>query len=68
MFEPPINSFQTQNQFSSWNFNSNSVSNLNFLPNVKLFIMNQATIIQSLDNFAPMEGLIWYFTNLSEFE
>jgi hypothetical protein len=29
-FEPQINSGQIQTQFSSWNFNSNVVWNLNF--------------------------------------
>jgi hypothetical protein len=58
MFGPPINLAQTQSQFYSWIFNSNSVSNLNFLPKGTLFIMSQSTLMQSLEKFGAQEGLI----------
>jgi hypothetical protein len=68
MFEPPINLAQIQMQFPSWIFNSMSVSNLNLLPEEKLFTMSQATHMQRLDNFGAKEGSFWYFTNQSKFE
>jgi hypothetical protein len=68
MFQPPIKLAQIQKQFVSWFFRSNSVSNLNFLPQGKLFIMPHSILMQSLDNFGAQEGSVWYFTNLSEFE
>jgi hypothetical protein len=41
--------------FASRNFNSNSVWNLNFLPNEKLFVIFHSIRFQSLVNFGAQE-------------
>jgi hypothetical protein len=58
MFEPPINLAQIQKQFSSCFCNSNSISNLNFLPKGKLFIVSESTLMKSLENVGAKEGSV----------
>jgi hypothetical protein len=68
MFEPPIKYVQIQRQFASLIFNSIYISNFNFLPKGKLFLISQYTFIQKLMNFWAKEvhlfvfyksGLVW---------
>jgi hypothetical protein len=54
---PPINSAQIQNQFVSWNFNSNCVWNLNLPPNGNLFTIFEITLMQCLVNFGALKGM-----------
>jgi hypothetical protein len=68
MFEPPINSAWIQSKFVSWIFISNSIGNLNFLPNVKLFVRIVSFTLQILENFGVKEVPFLYFTNLTQYE
>jgi hypothetical protein len=53
---------QLQTYFNFRIFNSNSIGNLNFFTQGKLFLLNLSITLQSLEIFRAMEVLFPYFT------